>query len=354
MDILRYRLGNQQLIHSNFSHPEEVVSWLGAVQSQDYQAAIWALGLRLPHTTAEQIDQAFDEGKILRTHVMRPTWHFVHPSDIRWLLKLTAPRVHAISKYYYGRLDLDEKIFHQCTTILIKLLKGHHYLTRSEIATEFRKARIEAVTMRFAFIIIYAELEGIICSGPRRGKQFTYALLSERAPQAKELDRDEALAELTKRYFTSHGPATMKDFAWWSGLTAADAKKGLELNKNKLIHEEIDNKTFWLSPDATPAKDIEKTAYLLPNYDEYTIAYKDRSAFIDDNSAKGIDSRGNIIFNNSIVIDGKIVGGWRRVIQKGSIMLSWHAFRPLSPEEKQIFKNAAERYGEFLGMPIVL
>lgn len=354
MDILRYRLSNQQLLQSKFSKPEEVVSWLGAVQSQDYPAATWALGLRLPGSIDKEIDQAFNDGKILRTHVMRPTWHFVAPQDIRWLLKLTAPRVHAISKYYFGKLDLDEKIFNKCITILTKILKNHNYLTRTEIATEFRKAGVQAVALRFAYIIIYAELEGIICSGPRKGKQFTYALLEERAPKAKVLDKDEALAELATRYFTSHGPATMKDFAWWSGLTVAEAKRGIELSKDKLVHEKIDDKSFWLSPDAKPAKEIEKTGYLLPNYDEYTIAYKDRSAFLDDSSAKGIDSRGNIIFNHSIIIGGKIVGGWRRTLHRNSVMLSWKAFKPLSFEEKRIVKKAAERYGEFLGMPVSL
>jgi hypothetical protein len=159
---------------------------------------------------------------------------------------------------------------------------------------------------------------------------------------------------LAKRYFRSHGPATVKDFVWWSGLTVADAKKGLEMNKSIFTHEEIDSKTYWFSPPQTLPKDISQTGYLLPNYDEYTIAYKDREAYLDAAQAKGLDARGNIIFNHSIVIGGKIVGGWRRTFQKGSAALTWQSFTKLTDNEKQIFTKAANRFGQFLGKPVLI
>lgn len=351
-DILKHRLHNQQLFNSSIKSPAELVKWFGAVQAQDYPAAKWALGLRLPDVSEAEITAAFNSGEILRTHVMRPTWHFVHPSDIAWLLELTAPRVLAIAAYYNRSLGLDKPILEKAVKILRKELQGKKYLTRAEIAPLFKQHGIDISDMRMGHILIYAELERVICSGPLKGKQFTYALLEERAPHAKLLDREEALAELTKRYFTSHGPATIKDFAWWSGLTIADVKRGLEANKSHLIQEKIEGKEYWFMSSSRPANDISQRGFLLPNYDEYTIAYQDRDAFLDASTNKGIDSRGNVIFNHSIVIRGKIVGGWRRTIKKDTAFLTGKFFGEVTPEEKQIFEKAATMYGEFVGLKI--
>ncbi len=213
-DIAIQRLHHQQIENTNLKAPSEVVAWLGAMQAQDYAAAKWALGLRLQHVTDADVEQAFAEGKILRTHVLRPTWHFVTPEDIRWLLKLTAPRVQVFNAYQYRQLELHDAIFKRGHDIFIKILQGRKQLTRSELATTLEQAGIAAKGSRLAHIVMQAELEGIICSGARRGKQFTYALLEERAPHAKHLERDEALAELVKRYFSIHGPATVQDFVW--------------------------------------------------------------------------------------------------------------------------------------------
>ena len=215
------RLANQGLVSPSFTTPVDVVSWLGAVQAQDYYGAKWAVGQRMREATDDAIEAAFTEGAILRTHVLRPTWHFVAPADIRWMLRLTAPRVNTTIGSYYRKLGLDDTVFRRTNKALTRALRGGRQLTRDALRQAVDRAGVVADGVRFGFILLRAELDGVICSGPREGKQFTYALLDERVPEARALTRDEALAELTRRYFTSRGPATVRDFVWWSGLTAS-------------------------------------------------------------------------------------------------------------------------------------
>lgn len=348
-DIAQQRLHSQLLSQPTFDRPRDIVSWLGAVQAQDYAGAKWALGLRSQSMTDEKIEQAFNEGTILRTHVMRPTWHFVAPADIRWLLALTAPRVHAVNAYGYRQLELDNATCTRCNDVLVTALQGGKQLIRSELAFALQQAGIIINdALRMTYMMMRAELDGIICSGARRGKQFTYALLDERAPQAKTLGRDEALAELTLRYFTSHGPATLQDFVWWSGLTMADVRAGITMVASRLLHETVDNQTYWFSPSST--RTIEQTAYLLPNFDEYTVGYKDRSAVIDASHTQHFDTRGNVL-NNVIVINGQVVGTWKHTIKKSSVTITPRFFTSLNADETRAFVAAADRYSAFLAMP---
>lgn len=230
LEIAHRRLFNQQLTQPTFNNPADLVQWLGAVQAQDYAAAKWAVGQRLTGATDALIEQAVAAGAIIRTHILRPTWHFVAPADIRWLLALTAPRVNSLNAHYYRKLELDEAIFRQTNTVLEKALQGGKQLTRPELVAVLRQAGIEAEDLlRFGLIIMRAELDGVICSGARQGNQMTYALLEERVPPAPTLGREEALAEFARRYFTGHGPATLPDFVWWSGLTTTDARAGLKM-----------------------------------------------------------------------------------------------------------------------------
>jgi hypothetical protein len=303
--------------------------------------------------TSDDIEQAFTNGTILRTHVMRPTWHFVSPADIRWLLALTAPRVNAVNASWYRRLELDDTIFMYSNTVLAKALQGGKQLTRPELVSVLQQAGIATDdVLRFTYIMIRAELDGIICSGARRGKQFTYALLDERAPQARTLDRDEALAEFARRYFTSHGPATLQDFVWWSGLALADARAGLEMVTSQLMREVIDSQTYWFSTFTLPAKDLSQTAYLLPNFDEYIVGYTDRSAVFDASHTKKLDSRGNILFNHTMVMDGQVVGNWKRTLKKDAVILTPNLFTPLNKAETRAFTLSANRYGAFLNLPV--
>jgi hypothetical protein len=314
LEIARQRLHNQRLSSPDFKKPRDVVKWLGAVQAQDYYGAKWALGQRMQVATDDDIEKAFAGGEILRTHVMRPTWHFVAPADIRWLLKLTAARVNTANSHYYRKLELDDSVFSRSNKLIGRALRGGKHLTRGELRTVIQRAGISSDDLlRFNYLLIRAELDGVICSGPRNGKQFTYALLDERVPQTKAMARDESLAELTRRYFTSHGPATSADFVWWSGLTPKDVKQGLEMAKRHLATEVIEGKTYWLPLSGPTVTRATPVAHLLPGFDEYFIAYKDRSA-ANDPKRNHQSITDNVVFHSTIVRDGRIVGRWSRKI----------------------------------------
>ncbi|MEO8972112.1 MAG: winged helix DNA-binding domain-containing protein [Ktedonobacteraceae bacterium] len=353
LDIAHLRLQNQHITRQTFAKPCEVVQWLGAVQAQDYGAAKWAVGLRLQAATDNALEQAFNSGEILRTHVMRPTWHFVSPADIRWLLALTAPHVKATIAYYDRQLALDNATLIQSNTVLTKALQGGEQLTRQELVSVLQQVGVASDNLqRFGHILMHAELDGIICSGARRGKQFTYALLDERVPQTRTVERDEALAELARRYFTSHGPATMQDFVWWSGLPVADAKVGLSMVKFQLLYEVVDDQTYWFPPSTPPAKDVSQIAHLLPNFDEYTVGYTDRSAVFDMLHSYKLDSRSNGLLGYIMVLDSQVVGTWKRTIKKDAVIITPNLFTPLSEAGTRAFAIAANRYGTFLNMPV--
>src|SRR5260221_7004814 len=355
LDIAHQRLHNQLITQRMFEKPGDVVQWLGAVQAQDYAAAKWALGLRMQGAIDESIEQAFADGTILRTHVMRPTWHFVTPADIRWMLELTAPRVNALSAYYYRRLELDDAIFARSNAVVTKALQGGNQLTRAELGSVLKKAGMATHDLlRLTYMVGRAELDGLICSGAKRGKQFTYALLDERAPQTKTLARDEALAELAKRFFTRHGQATLKEYVGWSGLPTADARAGLEMIKPSLTHEDVDGKMYWFAATNPPPKSDAPAVYLLPDYDEYSVGYADRSAVFDEQHTDKLDARGSILAQYSIVVGGKIVGTWKRTYKKGAVAIATTLFTALTDPEEQAFVAATERYGKYLGMPVVL
>lgn len=347
-DIGLQRLSQQRLTHEPFATPVEVVSWLGAVQSQEYLGAIWSLGMRMRDATDTVIERAFTEGIILRTHVLRPTWHFVTPADIRWLLELTAPRVKATMAYYDRQLELDDALYMRSNAAIAGALAGGQYSTRAELGTALAAAGIVAQGQRLGHVVMRAELDGVVCSGPRRGKQFTYALLAERAPLAKTLTRDEALAELTRRYFTSHGPATVRDFAWWSGLTVADAKAGLALVGADLSQEEIDGLTYWFPASALPAAEPAHEAFLLPTYDELLVGYEGFGAAITGGRGNGEWAT----FNATIVLGGQVIGNWRRTVTRGAAVIEIAPFAPLTALQHEAIFAAAGRYGAFVGMSV--
>lgn len=348
-EIGRQRLAQQRLTHNQFQTPEEMVAWLGAVQAQDYQGALWSLGLRLQPTTEGVIEQAFNEGRILRTHIMRPTWHFVTPADIRWLLALTAPRVNAANIYRVRQLELDDDQFKRSQDVIVKTLQGGHTLTRAELGAALTEAGIGVQGQRLAYIMMRAELDAVVCSGSRRGKQFTYALLDERAPQARSLSRDEALAELTRRYFTGHGPAAVSDFVWWSGLTTADAREGLAAVTADLAHMVVNGETYYFSPAMPPAPPSE-TAFLLPMFDEFWLGYTSA----DRTRRGGPEKVQNAMTRPSVVIDGQNVGSWQRTVKQKTAVIEFAASVSLTPTQETAVAAAAQCYGAFVGLPVVL
>ncbi len=352
-DIVHARLANQCLTATALATPAEVVAWLVAVQAQDYAAARWALGQRLPPTTDAAIEQAFNEGQILRTHVLRPTWHFVTPDDIRPLLALTAPRVQQANGSMYRQVGLDATTLSRSAEVIARALDGQA-LTRDELKIALDRAGIAAggldrAGQRLAYIVMHAELEGLIVSGPRRGKQFTYMLLDERAPGGRTLARDEVLVAVARRFFLSHGPATPADFANWSGLTLTEARQGLDAVAGALDSETVDGQTYWFVDDPLPPRSPLPTVYLLSIYDEYTIGYKDRRAIVSAEEGARLATMGNAL-QNVIVIDGRIVGTWRRELSKTTVRIDLNPFRKLTEAERAATGEAAERLGAFLGL----
>jgi hypothetical protein len=353
-EIARRRLRNQRLIEPIRGGAGAVVGWLGAVQAQDYAGSRWALGSRLLNVTDHDIERAFDEGAILRTHVLRPTWHFVTPADIRWMLELTAPRVHVANGHMYRKLGLDRRAIDRSNAALARALRGDRYRTREELRGVLQKAGVAIDReFRMAYLMMWAELDGIVCSGPRRGKQFTYALVDERAPEARTLTREEALAELARRYFASRGPATVHDFAKWSGLTLADARSGLEATRGGLRHAVVDGRTLWYPPGRGPKANAPTTAHLLSIYDEYVSGYKDRGAMIDGRHAARLSGIGQA-FTYIVVVDGRIVGAWKRRLRKTEVDIQADVFARLTRPQKEAVAAAVDRYGAFLGRSVTL
>jgi DNA glycosylase AlkZ-like len=343
------RLHNQRISRPAGRSPANVVARLGAVQAQEYGPAKWALGLRMSSAVTDKaLDRAIDRGSILRTHVLRPTWHFVTQADIRWMLELTAPQVHRRMATYNQQLGLDAAVLTRATGIIERALGRLGPLTRVELGAQLQRAGLPGRSIHLAHITMHAELERVICSGPRRGKLSTYALLADRAPRARRLRRDEALAELAARFFGSHGPATVRDFVWWSGLSTADATRALQMIRAK--PRELDGIKYW-SIGRTSKSGARRTAavHLLPVYDEYLVAYRDRQVVPHALYANSLVS-----FRHALVVDGQVAGTWRTGLTPRGVVLNVESPRALSSSERRGLSRAVERYRRFLGVPVKL
>jgi hypothetical protein len=350
-EISLKRLIAQKIIEPQFQSAKEVVQWLGAIQAQDYYMAKWAIGSRMAHATDQLIEDSINKGEIIRTHVMRPTWHFVPAEDIRWMLALTATHIKASIKSYQTKLGLSENIFQRTNDIIGKVLRGNNFLTRTEIVAELKKKKVAADNLQATHIMFEAELNCIVCNGPMRGKQFTYALIDERVRPTKSISREEGLYRLAKKYFTSHGPATIQDFAWWSGLSAADSKLSIELIKDNFASEKIENKVYWFDSSIS-IKNFRQTAPLfLPAFDEFMISYTDRSASLDSKYSK-IILVGNGIFRPIIVLDGKVIGIWLRTIKKNYMEITTHFFSSKQKLKKDEIASLLEPYSKFLNLKL--
>jgi hypothetical protein len=352
--IARLRLHNQRLIGAPFKRPEDAVRSLCAVQAQDYPAAKWALGLRVKGCVDADIDRAYSDGTVLRTHVLRPTWHFVMPDDIRWMLGLTTPRIKRTMSYYDRNLELDAKLYRRSNAVIAKALAQGEHLTRSELSRALGDAGIDATGQRLNHIVMRAELDMTVCSGAMRGKQHTYALLDERAPRSRSLARDEALAELARRYFGGHGPALVQDFAWWAGLTVADAKQAIESVGAQLESETIDGRTYRFAPHGRVASVPDPTIHLLPNYDEYLIAYRDHSASLDARLPSGSGAVYEMLSRHIVVLNGRVIGGWKNVAEKQRVRVEAQLIVALDPAQRRALAAAAERYAAFIGTSVTV
>lgn len=353
IQITQQRLHKQNISQHQFNTPAEVVSWLGAIQGQDYAGAKWSLGLRLPQATESYIEQAILDKKIVRTWLMRGTLHLVAAQDLRWMLALLKERNIAGAKSRHKQLKLDEETFKASQKVLRKILKGENVLERKDIFAQFEKASISLESNRGYHILWRAAHDGAICFGPMSGKQPTYVLLDEWVPKGKQLKRDEALAELAMRYFQSRGPATLEDFAWWSGLTKTDARAGLEAIKSKLTENEIDKQSYWMLAQKD-APTPEKGVYMLSSFDEYLMGYTDRSTVLDPQYAEQVAPGKSGTFYPTIVIDGQVAGTWKQTHKKANVSIEATAFTKFSPTEREAIAKAANRYRQYFGKETVL
>jgi hypothetical protein len=351
-DIAWRRLANQHLIGAPFASPVDVVRRLGAVQSQDYPGGKWGISMRTAGATDADVESDLTAGAIVRTHVLRPTWHFVAAEDIRWMLALTAPRVRRIMASYDRQLGLDDKVFARSARAITRALSGGKQLTRAEIRAVLQRVKIDTRPPRLGHLTMHAELDGLVCSGAMRGKQATYALLEERLPPAPALERDEALGELAKRYFPTRGPATVHDFGWWSGLTIGDAKRGVEAIQSTLEHHVVDGRTYWFTGVA-PNKPGTPVAHLLPNYDEYFIGLKDRSA-IGELVRSAAKVPGDAFSAHVVAVDGQLVGGWKRTMTGQTVTVQMRLVVELTSRQMRSIEVQVKRYGEFLGVSVDL
>jgi hypothetical protein len=347
-DLLQPRLLNQRVTGTPLDSATELVAWLGAVQAQDYAGAKWALAQRLSRATDAALDAALASGAILRTHVMRPTWHFVAPKDIQWLLELTGPRVNALCAGYYRKQEIDDRVAAKSQAALFEALEGGRHLTRQELKAALQRSGIvrpKDGPLRTAFLVMRAELDGLVCSGPISGKHFTYGLLEERVPRVRPLTREGSLAELVTRYFSSHGPAMIRDFVWWSGLTTADARIGLEIAESRLARETTGGRIYWGPVRPLPARRAPHQAHLLPAYDEALLSYRDNRETYAAHMKQLMRDNGQ-----TIVTDGRATGTWRRSIARARIAIEARPLTRWTRREKQAIAEAADRYGTFLGL----
>ena len=347
LEIARTRLGSQQISDPHFNTVKDLVGWMGAMQAQDYHMAQWALGLRLPGFKLTDIKAAIDRGEIIRTHLMRPTWHFVSSEDIYWMLDLTASLVKAATSSREKALGLSEAVFSKSNEVIQKALAGGNSLTRAELVSVLQGYQFATQDNRASHLFARAELDGLICSGAIKNGKPTYALLEERVQRPKPLGREAALARLAKIYFSSHGPATLDDFFWWSGLTLREARQALEMVKHAFVSELSDSQTYWFLENASTPEPHMAKAYLVPAFDEFIISYKDRRAL--DTSRflrKAISENG--FFRPTIVVDGQVKGVWKRSIKKDRVILDFDLFELPDQAMPELLEEASQPLGYFL------
>jgi hypothetical protein len=342
-DVLLTRFRNQRLAGHSFERVEDVVRWFGAVQGQDVLASLWALGLRVPGSTEGEIAKAIEDGGLLRTWPMRGTIHYVPAEDAKWMLDLMTPRIVAGSAKRYRDLDLDEKAFERARKEIQTILEGGKVVARPDLMRHLESRGISTSGQRGYHILYHLAQQGFLCLGPRVGKQPTVVLLDEWVPESRKLTREESLAEIATRYFRSHGPATLHDFVWWTGLTVADCRAAMDGISSRLEEWKDGDRTLWHMPTGDEGE--PERVMLLPFVDEYTVGYRDRSDFLKpeytERTSHGLMS--------VVISDGEIVGMWKRKLAAKKVAVELDLFRDLDGDERRSLNNVLRRYGEFLG-----
>lgn len=343
---------NSGLTGERFKSPDEVVAWHGAMQAQEYGLAKWSIGQRAHDVVDEDVDQALAAATVVRTHVLRPTWHFVAAPDIRWILSLTAPRVRRHLASRFRELGLDHQTLARCESAIASALAENRRLTREEVGSVLVAAEIDPSGQRLPFILLHSELEAVICSGGLSGKRHTYALFDEHVPTSPRFDHEEALVELVRRYLQSHGPATARDLRWWSSLPMADIRNALHLLGSTVRSEVIEGTKFWLLSADTRSGRSGSRVHLLQLYDETLVGYTESRFFGDPREAAARAAwRDRSLPSGVLLIQGGVAGHWRRTVKKELVTLEVFLYDELSSAIGQRLEAAAAEMGRFLGRP---
>jgi hypothetical protein len=342
-DVLRRRCATQRLDRQRLGIAAEVVRLLACVQSQEYAHALWSLGMRTFGLTAAEVQAEFDRGDFLRTHILRPTWHFVAAEDIRWILEVTAPRVQRLNQTIYRQEALDQATLDRGVDLIVEELKGGRFRTRTELGQALTEQRL-----RLAYLVMNAELEGVICSGPMRGAQQTYALLDERVPPSVHAAGN--AADLALRFFLGHGPASIQDLARWSSLTITQCREAVEVIRDRLDCVTVEGAELWFHPDA-PQAGPPRDALLLPLYDELTLSYP----VINFPQADGHPHQpGEDLFVGSVIIAETNVGTWRRTLQGRKLIMEIALAPGVALRSQALVEAAAGRLATFVGKELEL
>jgi hypothetical protein len=353
-DVVHLRLLKLGLSRPSDVDPVSTVRRLGAVQSQDYGPATWSLGQRIPGLRAADADGAFDSGELVRTHVLRPTWHFVAPRDLRWLLALTTPRVQRLNAYYYRQLGLDDRTIAASRAAIERVLADGEPRTRKQMLEAMAAVGVPVVGLAGSYALMHAELAGVVCSGPRIGRQHSYLLVEDRVPPAPPAeaalaaDPDAALAELVHRFFAGHGPATVQDLRAWASLTVTDVRRGLEAVGDRLASVVVEGRTFWFEPPADPYRAPSPAVHLLQAYDEYLVGHADSKDLIVPEGDYDLWGRRRR-FNGVVVLDGRVAGDWRRRITRDRVLVEVELLHPFEGAAAEALQAAADAHGRFLG-----
>jgi hypothetical protein len=352
-DILNLRLHSLQLAGNLPGTPAEVVSRLGALQAQDYEGAKWSIAIRTQQNSQTDVEKAIEERSIVRTWPMRGTLHFIASDDVRWMLKLLTPRIVSGMAGRNRQLELDQSIFNKSQDLLLRAMEGTKQLVRSEVYSILEANGIVTSNQRGIHIINYLAQNQILCHGTHNQKQPTYVLLDDWIPKSKELSIEEGHAEIAFRYFKSHGPATLQDFVWWTGLKITDARLALNSINQKLASENIEGNTYWFAPELRDTTTTTST-FMLPGFDEFMLGYTNRTLMVDRLHLPKIVPGNNGMFMPTVVIDGKVEGLWKKEIKKDKVSVEITPFVELSSNKLKRIARASEKYASYLGKELIL
>ncbi|MDD4777628.1 MAG: winged helix DNA-binding domain-containing protein [Fermentimonas sp.] len=345
-ELLNLRLYNQLLSAHTLKDPVEIVSYMCAIQSQALEMAKWAIGSRLKECSNKSVTDALNTGEIIRTHILRPTWHFVAAEDIYWMYELSYSRLKPVYQSYAKMLKADETLLYSYLPHIESLLRDGRHLTKQEIGNKLKDVGFELDDNNLSVLLSFAELERIIVNGRLDGNKQTFTLLEEWSPYRKSISRDEALERLADKFFRSHGPATLQDFVWWSGLTLTECRKALEMINPSFVSEMVNGRECWMANDIrTPPVNVN-SALLLAPFDEFLVSYKDRSEIFDSDHLRRVVTK-NGIFSPTIMLNGKVIGTWKKIMKRNNTEIVLSFFEKVNKCVANLFEPEKKRLEEF-------